>query len=555
MRRFSLVLLAGFQLAAAKSRSFSVHDDLFAFPQFEVVFAPDRVSEKQAQALMDDDNQHATYSAEFPQAAASDAHATTDTAAAPAAPETSRSVDSDGITGYAYEILNLSPHRYLCSIPMVQPPALANETENALAKAEEDREYHRASAKGWELINNFEDGCLYYVSGWWSYSFCKNREIVQFHAITVGGNGQPPRPDPNGQEYILGQVPSLPAPTGGRHRNKKRGADDDDDDNRPPPPAELQMKGDQPYLVQRLEGGTMCDLTGKERTIEVRYQCVPGLDEDRIGWIKEVVTCSYIMMVDTPRLCNDVAFQPAVEKRANPIRCQLISERDDSPQPLLDQHASSEQTQAEQTGEAANAAETVDGDVVKQQGETPRVTVGGVLVGGKRVLSSGNEDGKPVKLQQLANLFAPQPKVLEVVAQAASKSDGGKVTEMTPEELEALDVDPKAVQEMREKIQRLAGELGWRMEVYQMNEDDEQELLGYIDEPETAKGKPGEDAKRSKGGRTDAARARPQQKDDKEAGEGESSKRRGGAEKERKTGDDPAGDGRGSEEAFRRDEL
>ncbi|KAG5938113.1 hypothetical protein E4U53_008081 [Claviceps sorghi] len=540
--------------------------------QFEVVFASDRVSEKQAQALMERSNQHATYSAEFPQATAGDAHATTDTAAAAAGPETSTSVSSDEISGYAFEILNMSPHRYLCSIPMIQPPPPVNETENALAKAAEDREHYRASAKGWELISNFEDSCLYYVSGWWSYSFCKNREIVQFHAISVGGNGQPPRPDPDGQEYILGQVPSLPAPTGDRHRNKKRGAADDGEDGPPRLPAELQMKGDQPYLVQRLEGGTMCDLTGKERTIEVRYQCVPGLNNDRIGWIKEVVTCSYIMMVDTPRLCNDVAFQPPAEKRAHPISCQLISETDDSPQSLLDQHASSEQKQAEETGEDANAAEAADEDGDEQQDETPQVTVGGVLVGGKRVLSSGNEDGKPVKLQQLANLFAPQPKILKIVAQAASKADGGKITEMTAEELEALDIDPRAVHEMREKIKRLAGDSGWKMEVYQMNEEDEQELLGYIDDPEPETGKPGEGSKGSKGsrgskdskdskgskgsksGRTDTARARPQQKDDREGEDGESTTRRG-AKKKGKMGDSPDGDRRGSEEVFRRDEL
>ncbi|KAG5970932.1 hypothetical protein E4U55_001399 [Claviceps digitariae] len=596
MRRFSLVLLAGFQLAAARSRSFSIHDDLLAFPQFEVVFAPDRVSEKQAQALVERNDHHATYSAEFSQAteAADYFHATTDAAAAAAAAKTSRFIDEDEITGYTYEILNMSPHRYLCSIPAIRPPAPVNETENALAKAEEDRENQRAAIKGWELINDFENGCLYYVSGWWSYSFCKNREIVQFHAVSTAGSGQIPRRDPNGQEYILGQVPSLPATTttrtGDRQTNKKR-HDDVDEIDPLRPPAELQIKGDQPYLVQRLEGGTMCDLTGKERTVEVQYQCVPGLSTDRIGWVKEVVTCSYVMMVDTPRLCSDVAFRPPIEKTANPIRCQLISDTGDSLQSLLEQYASSEkeqeQKQAEDKGSEGQAnlagaeagaeaeAEAEDNKDMdkKKQDEPPQITIGGVLVGGKRVLSSGNEDGKPVKLQQLSNMFVPQPKVLEVIAQAASKADGGKITELTPEELESLNVDPKAVEKMREKLKKLAGDSGWKMELFQMNEDDEQELLGYIDEPTPQKGKgKGKDkgAQSKEGAKTDtvSGNGKPkQQQGDAESGDERSTTQRGGkggsakqeqkmGNKDRKADSDGDGESEGSEEEFYyRDEL
>lgn len=39
MRRFNLVLLASFRLAVARSRSFSIHDDLLAFPQVRLAQA------------------------------------------------------------------------------------------------------------------------------------------------------------------------------------------------------------------------------------------------------------------------------------------------------------------------------------------------------------------------------------------------------------------------------------------------------------------------------------------------------------------------------------
>ncbi|KAK2609093.1 Protein OS-9 [Conoideocrella luteorostrata] len=537
MRSLNLVLLAGAQLAAARSPSFSIHDDLLAFPQFEVVFAKNHVSEKDAQALLERNNQHPTYSAEFSHATGSDAYASTD-AAHPAA---SASASSDEIAGYSYELLNMSPHKYLCSIPVVQPPGPVNETENALAKAEEEREHHRAAVTGWKLLNNFEDGCLYYVSGWWSYSFCKNREIIQFHAISATGNGQIPKRDPNGQEYILGQVPTLPATTGDRNQKKQRAPSDPIR-----PPAELQVKGDRRYLVQRLAGGTVCDLTGKERTVEVQYQCVPGLRHDKIGWIKEVVTCSYIMMINTPRLCTDAAFQPPVERPANPISCQLISDVDDSSRSLIDQQASSEKSEAE--GVKNNADKEEGKAIDKKQDETSPVTIGGVLVGGKRVLSGGDDDGGTVKLQQLANMFTPQPKILEIIAQAASRSEGGKIKELTAEELESLNIDPKAVEEMREKLKKLAGDSGWKMEVFQMHEDDEKELLGYVDEPEGADGtkaKPGH----GKSGKKEA-------KGGQKAREDKGSRARKGANSKEQKEEGEEGSEEGSEEKFyNRDEL
>lgn len=438
----------------------------------------------------------------------------------------------------------MSPHRYLCSIPVINPPGPVNETENALAKAEEEREHQRAAIKGWELVNKLEESCLYYVSGWWSYSFCKNREIVQYHAISASNNGQVPRRDPNGQEYILGQVPTLPATTGDRRqRNRQRDRDDP-----PRPPAELQIKGDQRYLVQKLEGGTLCDLTGKDRTIEVQYQCVPGMKVDKIGWIKEVVTCSYVMMINTPRLCSDVAFQPPVEKPANPISCKLISESDPSTL-LLDQNITPAEADTEGAKESIKKEDSKYGS---DENETPsQVTVGGVLVGGKRALSTAGDDGQPLKLQGLSHLFAPQPKILELIAEAASKAEGGSVKGLSEEELAKLNVDPKAVEEMREKLKKLAGEKGWKMQLFQMNEDDDTELVGYVDDGKDRK----EEKKESGDGMEGKGKAKSDtntKADKGPKGEREPGKERKGANSKEKKKDD----GQGSEEKFfNRDEL
>jgi hypothetical protein len=67
--------------------------------------------------------------------------------------------------------------------------------------------------------------------------------------------------------------------------------------------------GEQRYLVQKMGAGTWCDLIKKNRRIEVQFQCDPN-GGDRIEWIKETTTCSYLMVIHTAKLCNDLAFVP-----------------------------------------------------------------------------------------------------------------------------------------------------------------------------------------------------------------------------------------------------
>ncbi len=87
----------------------------------------------------------------------------------------------------------MSPSRYLCSIPVLAPPPAPNKTATDLAKAEEARELVRASTRGWELMSSLNGQCMFYVSGWWSYSFCYSDEVVQFHALPNPKTGSCPR--------------------------------------------------------------------------------------------------------------------------------------------------------------------------------------------------------------------------------------------------------------------------------------------------------------------------------------------------------------------------
>lgn len=155
----------------------------------------------------------------------------------------------------------LNDHEYLCSIPAIQTSP-KNETADAMAKAEEEKELARATTRGWELLQEMQGNCMYFISGWWSYQFCYNDAVKQFHQLPPQrGDPYPPKEDKTTPSYILGRVNR---DGNNRHRGEisdgKSGIES----------TELQVKGEMRYLVQKLGAGTICDLTGKERRIEVQ---------------------------------------------------------------------------------------------------------------------------------------------------------------------------------------------------------------------------------------------------------------------------------------------
>ncbi|ORY58584.1 glucosidase II beta subunit-like protein-domain-containing protein [Pseudomassariella vexata] len=488
MRRGELLFLAGLQLqlCAARQPGFSIHHDLLAFPQFEVVFSESYISEPEAKSLLEsaaEPTQHPSYEAEFGD---NDIISHVQPTASGEA-----SNDGDHTVTETYEIMTMHPHRYLCIIPVIEAPPAPNKTATELAKAEEARELARATTHGWELVNELDGTCLYYVSGWWSYSFCYGHDVVQFHALP-GHKGGPPVRDPNSQEYVLGRVQDSQAAASA---NTKRGRG-----GRAVPPAveaeskpapanpELQVKGDQRYLVQRLEDGTLCDLTNRPRTIEIQYHCSPGGTQDRIGWIKEVTTCAYLMLVNTPRLCTDVAFQPPREQPANIISCRTIV------------------PESEQAAWHAQKSLEAQASMVGQQQKQAQgpVTIGGVVVGGHQLLGKG-EDGKEATQLKPPRGFGNggDGTVVEIVAMGTSKEEGSKLKVLSAEELEDLDLSPELIEQLKDQMQDLAGDRGWKLEVVEVAGNPEtRDIRGIVeseDEEDEGEGD-GTDANNGEGG-------------------------------------------------------
>lgn len=170
---------------------------------------------------------------------------------------------------YEYEVLKLDGLPYLCRLPHVEPP-IASELNKTLSKQEEERELARANERGWELLQGMQGNCIYFWSGWWSYRYCFGEGVKQFHQLpqSQGVPAYPPVEDPGVGGYMLGRIEDAPkqAETGLQKSNT------DEDSKSTKALGTLETRGETRYLVQRLGGGTECDLTGKPRRIEVQVR-------------------------------------------------------------------------------------------------------------------------------------------------------------------------------------------------------------------------------------------------------------------------------------------
>lgn len=169
---------------------------------------------------------------------------------------------------FEYDILTLDSQRYLCQIPQVEDTQ-SDDPNNTLSKADEEKELVRANNRGWELLQEGMQGnCIYYWSGWWSYRYCYGQGVKQFHALPArpGMPPFPPTEDPSITGFELGKVEAAPV-NGETGLQTGQGGDEIAASNAI---GYLETRGDARYLVQRLDGGSVCDLTGRPRRVEVQ---------------------------------------------------------------------------------------------------------------------------------------------------------------------------------------------------------------------------------------------------------------------------------------------
>lgn len=324
---------------------------------------------------------------------------------------------------------------YLCSIPRPSQHAL-NDVEIEAARMASLAEAERANRRGWELLEGMKEHCIFHVRGWWAYEYCygtPDSKVKQFHPVLqADGHAKWPLVVDNEQAYfILGRAhPTNEAKpstkTGDKKEDGKKGEEGQKtlgDEKKGdiaiqggevkpgdvevagktnsgsktspiPPGGTLVNKGETTYLTHHLTSGTKCDLTYRQREIEIQYHCRPELTHDHIAVVKEITICSYLMVVQTPRLCKDPAFQRKPVTDSLEIKCRRISEH--AGEELTDEEiAASEQ----QVAKAFEKEKKSIGPKVPSKDGKP--VIGGTVVGGGKYFPM--TEGEEPRLKQPAN--------------------------------------------------------------------------------------------------------------------------------------------------------
>ncbi|KFY85902.1 hypothetical protein V500_08050 [Pseudogymnoascus sp. VKM F-4518 (FW-2643)] len=515
MRRDLAVLIAAVGLASASQTVFSIHDDIDAFPQYSIVFSPTPISSSEAADLLEP-------------------------------PKASNGADSVAVPlEYTRLLLHSTPH--LCSIPR-PPPEERNLTSEAIHKASLALELSRANTHGWELLAPLGGSCIYYTSGWWSYKFCYNDSITQFHAAPPqpGRPQFPPVRDPRTPQFVLGRAKKIPGQDSKTHgkfyddgTNEKaeggsdleiRGSQEDSDYHEDDIQGILQDNGDNRYLAQKMKSGTLCDLTMRPREIEIQYHC-GTTGSDRIAWIKEVTTCSYLMVVHTPRLCTDVAFQPQAQTETHEILCKPIIGEEGTESSATDSAPQEPVASGEAAATSENAADILK-SLAKENAKDKPLIIGGTVVGGGKYFPAADPPllkpppfwnaniraKKPVMIAKSdtkvtagagkgENAAAKVPGVpdsekltahvnarlesdgevaIEILAHGKGQNDGYHI--MNDEDLAKLGMSPAVVEGLADKLRSAAGKNAWTLALVEGQGVDGREVRGVIDAAEVDDG-------------------------------------------------------------------
>ncbi|KIK59777.1 hypothetical protein GYMLUDRAFT_44231 [Collybiopsis luxurians FD-317 M1] len=308
MFRHLILVFAAFKLTAAKIHS--LPEDLHAFPKSKVTFLNSLpILNETAQKWLNQgipggeseflNQPHTTDQPQLSRKEIDDGFTEQSTSALP--------VSSENNLPYSLEHMKMGPRdSYLCLIPKpldLSPPP---------SDADPDEDF--APARSWSLLQPLSGTCLYHRQGWFTYSYCHNDQIRQFRELPQS-QSHIPEEDHSWESYTLGKAPATPEP-GADLTVAERNAIEAN--------LELAREAGSRYLVQRWGDGTMCDKTGKGREVEVQFHCSMAMS-DTILFVKETKTCSYVLVINTPRLCGEPGFRSHrdVGEQAQ-IRCREI---------------------------------------------------------------------------------------------------------------------------------------------------------------------------------------------------------------------------------------
>ncbi|KAK3847852.1 MAG: hypothetical protein J3R72DRAFT_430946 [Linnemannia gamsii] len=211
--------------------------------------------------------------------------------------------------------------RWSCMIP----PKLVHEVKTAptLTPQEMKEEENRSIHRGLELLDHLSAVCLQMTPDYWTYEYCHKKWIRQYHAVPANNGQMVPENEDN--TYVL----ALYQPETSSAQDKPVSNEAALEQQSPSSPVsstitttKLKISNDRRYLAQQWEHGDICKPTKKPRMVEVQFQCGPL--GDMIQLVTEHATCTYTMVISSPSLCRDPAFESAPAPEVNQIQCRRI---------------------------------------------------------------------------------------------------------------------------------------------------------------------------------------------------------------------------------------
>ncbi|OBZ75536.1 Protein OS-9 [Grifola frondosa] len=201
---------------------------------------------------------------------------------------------------YTLEHMRLgSKTSYLCLIP--PPPEDSPATDDPQSDV-------TTPVHSWSLLQPLAGTCLYHRQGWFTYSYCHNSHVRQFHELPPQhphrAGEYRPEEDAEWEAYTLGRAP----PT------LEAGADLTLAEEAAAANLELARGAGSRYLVQRALS------QGHPR----QFHCSMTMT-DTVLFVKETQTCHYVLHIATPRLCGEPGFRSRIDAREEAyIRCREI---------------------------------------------------------------------------------------------------------------------------------------------------------------------------------------------------------------------------------------
>ncbi|KAI0705822.1 hypothetical protein BC835DRAFT_1261216 [Cytidiella melzeri] len=218
----------------------------------------------------------------------------------------------DPSSRYKLELMKMGPRAsFLCLIPPPPPESTPVPAEEPTTDV--------TPVHSWSLLQPLSESCLYHRQGWFTYAYCHNSHVRQFHELQKPNQQRlgeyKPEEDTEWEAYTLGRAPPTPEPGADLTVAQEAAVAAN---------IELARNAGSRYLVQRWGDGTFCEKIGRRREIEVQFHCSMTMT-DTILFVKETQTCHYVLHIATPRLCGEPGFRSRTDAHEETyIRCREV---------------------------------------------------------------------------------------------------------------------------------------------------------------------------------------------------------------------------------------